>query len=177
MSLRRPHLRRPDARCRASFVDAVEEFRAEGLDDRARSDQDLGRYADWSSADGFAGYVRAITTPANEQAVVEGRVPSTRLWWTSNDEYLGRVDLRHGLTPALTQVGGHIGYAVRPSARGQGHATAMLREALVVARVVGLERVLLTCDVDNSASRRVIVANDGELEDRRGGTLRFWIET
>ena len=174
----RPHLRRPHVRFRESFGAAVDEFRAEGLDDRTRSDQDLGACADWSSADGFAGYVRAITTPENEQAVVEDRVPSTRLWWATDAEYLGRLDLRHGLTPALCEVGGHIGYAVRPSARGRGHATAMLREALVVvARVIGLERVLLTCDVDNVPSRRVITANGGELEDQRAQKLRFWIET
>ena len=37
------------------------------------------------------------------------------------------LDVRHRLTPALSEVGGHIGYAVRPSARRRGHATALLR--------------------------------------------------
>lgn len=53
----------------------------------------------------------------------------------------------------------------------------MLREALVVARAIGIERVLLTCDVDNVPSRRVITANGGELEDQRAQKLRFSIET
>lgn len=173
-----PHLRRPSTRFRASFVDAVAEFRAEGLDDRTRSDQELSAYADWSSVDGFAAYVRAITVDAlDEAALPRGLVPSTRLWWTRGLEYLGRLDVRHRLTPALTEVGGHVGYAVRPSARRQGHATAMLGESLVLARALGLERVLVTCDVDNVASRRVITANGGELEDRRGQKLRCWIET
>lgn len=173
-----PHLRRPSTRFRASFVDAVEEFHAEGLTDRTRSDQALSAYADWSSADGFAAYVRAITVDAQDESVLPpGLVPSTRLWWTRDEEYLARLDVRHRLTPALTEVGGHIGYAVRPSARRQGHATAMLGEALVVARAMGLERVLVTCDADNVGSRRVIVANGGRLEDQRGQKLRFWIET
>ena len=173
-----PHLRRPSTRVRASFVDAVEEFRAEGVTDRNRSDQDLAAHGDWSSVDGFAAYVHAVTVDALDEArLPPGVVPSTRLWWTRGEEYLGRLDLRHRLTPALREVGGHIGYAVRPSARRRGHATAMLGESLVVARAWGLERVLLTCDADNVGSRRVITANGGRLEDRRGHKLRFWIET
>ncbi|SER15007.1 GNAT family N-acetyltransferase [Microlunatus flavus] len=171
-----PHLRRPSTRFRASFVDAVAEFRAEGLSDRTRSDQDL--HGDWASPTGFAAYVRAVTTDAvDESRVAPGRVPSTRLWWTHGERYLGRIDVRHRLTPALTEVGGHIGYAVRPSARRQGHATAMLTEALVVARALGVERALVTCDADNVGSRRVIEHNGGRLEDQRGSKLRFWIET
>lgn len=174
----RPHLRRPSTRFRASFVAAVEEFRAEGLTDRTRSDQDLSAHADWSSPAGFAAYVEAVTVDALDASLLPpGQVPSTRLWWTRGEEYLGRLDVRHHLTPALTEVGGHIGYAVRPGARRQGHATAMLEEALVVARAMGLERVLVTCDADNTGSRRVITANGGELEDQRGRKLRFWIET
>ena len=53
----------------------------------------------------------------------------------------------------------------------------MCEEWLVVARALGLERVLITCDADNVGSRRVIAANGGRLEDQRGQKLRFWIET
>lgn len=174
----RPHLRRPSTRYRESFVDAVAEFVEEGLTDRTLSDQDLSAHPGWSTPEGFAAYVHAVTDGAASEAELPvGRVPSTRLWWTRGEEYLGRLDVRHRLTPALVEVGGHIGYAVRPGARRQGHATAMLAEALVVARTLGVERVLLTTDVDNLGSRRVITANGGELEDRRGRKLRFWIAT
>jgi predicted acetyltransferase len=37
--------------------------------------------------------------------------------------------------------------------------------------------VLVTCDDDNVASRRVIEANGGRLEDVRGHKLRFWVPT
>ena len=36
---------------------------------------------------------------------------------------------------------------------------------------------VVTCDVDNMASRKVIEANGGILDDRRGEKLRFWIST
>jgi predicted acetyltransferase len=74
-------------------------------------------------------------------------------------------------------VGGHIGYDVRPSARQRGHATAMLAAALPVARGLGIDRVLVTCDDDNIASRKVIEASGGVLEDQRGDKLRYWVPT
>jgi predicted acetyltransferase len=88
---------------------------------------------------------------------------------------LGRIAIRHRLTPQLREVGGHIGYDVRPSARRCGRATAMLRAALPVARTLGIESALVTCDVDNVASRTVIERNGGMLEDQRGDKLRFWV--
>jgi predicted acetyltransferase len=46
-----------------------------------------------------------------------------------------------------------------------------------VARELGIDRALLTCDVDNEASYRVILSAGGVLEDRRAGKLRFWVPT
>jgi predicted acetyltransferase len=36
---------------------------------------------------------------------------------------------------------------------------------------------LVTCDVTNTGSRKVIEANGGVLEDERDGKLRFWVPT
>jgi predicted acetyltransferase len=77
----------------------------------------------------------------------------------------------------LREIGGHIGYDIRPSARQCGHATAMLGAALPVARSLGITRALLTSDEDNIASRKVIEANGGMLEDKRNGKIRYWVPT
>jgi predicted acetyltransferase len=53
----------------------------------------------------------------------------------------------------------------------------MLAAVLPEADALGIDPALITCDIDNLASRRVIEANGGELEDQRGGKLRFWIPT
>jgi predicted acetyltransferase len=37
--------------------------------------------------------------------------------------------------------------------------------------------VLVTCDTDNVASRKVIEANGGRYEDTRCNKLRYWIST
>jgi predicted acetyltransferase len=77
----------------------------------------------------------------------------------------------------LLEMGGHIGYDVRPSARRRGHATEMLRQALAVANSLGIDPALITCDVGNVGSRTVIERNAGLFEDERNSKLRFWTPT
>jgi predicted acetyltransferase len=112
-----------------------------------------------------------------ETARPAGYVPDTLLWLSDGAEWLGRLSIRHELNEMLLEVGGHIGYDVRPSARRRGHGTEMLRQALPMARQLGIDPALVTCDVDNIGSRKVIEANRGRLEDERHGKLRFWVPT
>ncbi|MFT4083894.1 MAG: GNAT family N-acetyltransferase [Nocardioides sp.] len=104
--------------------------------------------------------------------------------WIADAGLIGFIAIRHTLNDFLLDVGGHIGYSVRPSRRRQGHATRALALALDRAGELGLSRVLVTCDVDNAASAAVIEANGGLLEDVRdnsalgsglGLTRRYWI--
>ena len=128
--------------------------------------------------EGFAAMVRVVVAAkAPFSPRPKGYVPWTELWMAEGDEYLGRITLRHELTDALFTWGGHIGYAVRPSARRRGHASAALRAMLVVADSRGIDPVLVTCDVDNVASRRVIERAGGEYEDVREGKRRYWVPT
>ena len=177
-----PQLSLPTERVRQSFVVAMAEFQAEGRGDPAdgsmigREFREFGHR--WATPDGFAEYVGWLRSQALEDSPrPEGHVPSTTLWWTEDDDYLGRLAIRHRLTPHLLDVGGHIGYDVRPAARRRGHATAMLRAALPVAHRLGISSALVTCDATNVASRKVIEANGGIFEDQRGEKLRFWIAT
>lgn len=55
------------------------------------------------------------------------------------------------------------------------HATAMLARGLAECRPLGLDRVLLTCDSGNEASRRGILANGGIFVGRAGGEDHFWV--
>jgi len=103
-------------------------------------------------------------------------VPSTVFWYISRENYLGTLVIRHHLTPELTEVGGHVGYHVVAPWRRLGHATRMLAAGLVECRRLGLDRVLLTCDMDNEPSRKVILANGGVPDGRSQGEDRFWID-
>jgi predicted acetyltransferase len=120
-------------------------------------------------------HLLAQADPATE--LPEGRVHCTYYWMTDGDEFVGYLALRHSLTPWLLEEGGHIGYAVRPSRRGEGHATRALALALPEAAALGIDRVLLTCDEDNVASRRTIEGAGGAYEDSRNGKRRYWIST
>jgi predicted acetyltransferase len=92
-----------------------------------------------------------------------GWVPNTTRFLMEGGRFLGVSNLRHRLTDALIEHGGHVGYSVRPSARGQGHATRLLMAAKTAARGLGIDRMLVTCDRDNLASARVIEKCGGAL--------------
>jgi predicted acetyltransferase len=172
----------PTSHVRLSFIAAMEEFRGEGRGS-ATDDTMLGREIrdyglDWQDPERFGAYASYLQDQARADAPRRpGYVPSTTLWWVDGDEFLGRLAIRHRLTPRLTDLGGHIGYDVKPSARRRGHATAMLAAALPLARALGIDPALVTCDESNEGSRRVIEANGGRLEDQRGSELRFWVPT
>ena len=89
---------------------------------------------------------------------------------------LGFLNLRLRLNDYLLEKGGHIGYSIRPSERGKGYAKESLRQGLQVAKEKNIKRALVTCSTENPASRAVILANVGELEDVRNGTERYWID-
>ena len=97
------------------------------------------------------------------------------------DGYIGRVSVRHVLNDTLRVFGGHIGYDVRPSRRRQGFGTKMLRMVLPFAKSIGIDPAMLTCDVTNTASRRMIEACGGRIECEFAyeGTqrLRWWLPT
>lgn len=177
-----PTLVAPRDDMRLSFVEAMDEFRAEGRgseDDRS----EIGGYlrtraAEWSTDEAFSLFVASVRAAALEETPrPEGYVPSTELWWVDGQRFLGRIAIRHRLTPSLLEMGGHIGYDVRRSARRRGHATEMLRQTLTIAHRMGIDPALITCSVDNIGSRTVIERNGGVLEDERAGKLRFWVPT
>ncbi|MGP3922587.1 GNAT family N-acetyltransferase [Streptomyces sp. 8N616] len=174
-----PQLILPDARVHASYLAAMEEFRAEGRggpDDDSSVGVSLREYGPtWHDPGAFAEYLGRLRLTHGPRSLLQYDVECTTLWYVDGDAYLGRLAIRHRLTSYWLELGGHIGYDIRPTARRRGHATAMLREALPLAARLGVDPALITCDTGNAASRKVIEACGGVLEDERGGVLRFWV--
>jgi len=110
-------------------------------------------------------------------------VPSTTRFLVMDGAVVGVYTVRHRLTPRLRECGGQVGYSVRPDARDRGYATLLLGAARRFAAGLGLDRLLITCDPRNIASRRVIEKHAGEvldeydLEGMGRGVRRYWLNT
>ena len=117
-----------------------------------------------------------------EDTVPEGLVPSsTYLGIREKDNYIvGMIDIRHYLNEYLTQIGGNIGYSVRKTERNKGYAKQMLKLALEKCKELKIKKILITCDEDNIASKKVILSANAKFEDIRSfegkNKKRFWIE-
>lgn len=171
-----PELISPTVRLRDSWLASREEWGRDVHQDGAglRADDDV------ESAAGFARWVGRLAGQADtSRPAGEGRVHASYWWITEDGTYLGAITLRHELNDFLLRAGGHIGYGIRPSARGRGLATWALQSVLVRAPALGLRKVLVTCGDSNLASARVIEKAGGVLEDVRetelGLTRRYWI--
>ncbi len=166
-------LARPSTAYRDSFLAAAREFAAEG---------GSSVYVPAMPPADFDAFVRAQQDRVERARLPPGLVPETVLWLVDGAEFIGRISIRHELNESLRTIGGHIGYAIRPSRRRQGWGTTILRLALPETRALGLRRVLVTCDADNIGSRKIIEANGGRLENEI--TLpgeptpkrRYWID-
>jgi len=113
----------------------------------------------------------------------EGWVPATTAWLLDpQGNVVGMSRLRHALaTPFLLAKGGNVGYLIKKSERGNGLGTFILRETLALARAIGLERVMVAANSNNTASLRVIESNGGVFEDEREAGpdhrfRRYWIQ-
>jgi RimJ/RimL family protein N-acetyltransferase len=183
-----PHLAAPAPAYHTSFLGALAEYHTEGR----HRELELNGLEDPAE---FARYVRALLDDVEHPGAPDRYVwrafgvrmeplghdgyyvPQTVLWWVDGAEYLGRVNVRHRLNSSLLWRGGNIGYEIRPSARGMGHATAMLAATLPVAASLGIRTARIDCDVGNVASRRVIEKNGGVFDREEHGSYFFLVPT
>ena len=94
----------------------------------------------------------------------EGYVPDTYYLLFADDYPVGVTKLRHYLNEALIRIGGHIGYSIRPTRRGEKFGNIILQKVLKQAKLKGLDKVMLTIREDNIPSRKVCERNGGKLE-------------
>lgn len=170
----------PSVEYKNSFIETVKEF---------QSDTDYSHRSKWYRGllipkleTDFKSFVEYEQSHTRGENIREGYVPYTNYWLVDNGEFIGSVSIRHRLNEHLMQIGGHIGYDIRPSKRQQGYGTKILELALQKAKGLGIERALVTCDAKNIPSRKIIKKNGGILENQVPNPetgmnkLRYWID-
>lgn len=164
----------PTLQYEKSYLEAIEESNREP-DIRFLPKPELGQT--------FEEFVQMKRDQSQGIRVPEGLVPSTELWLIDQEEFIGRTNIRHTLNTWLYEIGGHIGYWIKPSKRGKGYGKKILELALIEAKKLGITNALVTCDTTNMNSAKVIEANGGVLENivdngpDNPPKKRYWIKT
>lgn len=138
-----------------------------------------------ASQNDFDGYFDILAKASHGINIKPSYVPNTVYWLINDDQYTGTFDLRHSLTPALQETGGHIAYQIRPSAQRNGYACKGLELCLEKARKMNIKQVLITCNEKNTASyavmHKVMLKNGGYEAPpfKKDGVAekRVWINT
>ncbi|WP_320046679.1 GNAT family N-acetyltransferase [uncultured Ilyobacter sp.] len=136
-----------------------------------------------ASSRGDASFQELLTRWAvdeTDEVYKKGFVPSTLYFLVDKKKVLGAIHFRHELNDDLLCRGGHIGYGIRPSERGNGYASKMLLMLLGLVEAKGYEKILITCDEGNMASAKTIENANGifcdKIELEVETTLRYWID-
>ena len=116
----------------------------------------------------------------NKTQAAPGWVTGSVYFAMAGSTIIGSIAIRNYLNESLLKTGGHIGYGIRPSERRKGYGTKMLALALEKCRELGFDKVLVTCDKDNTASAKTALRGGGVLENEiteEDGNIvqRYWI--
>ncbi|MSU56299.1 MAG: GNAT family N-acetyltransferase [Candidatus Taylorbacteria bacterium] len=163
-------------------IEYEESFRGylKELETLGRSATEVDSETLFKQSSSFEDFVTKLRAGAEGKFLPEGYVPHTTYWLVEGERFIGGVNIRHRLTDHLREIGGHIGYAIRPSERGKGYGNKILELALPKAKELGIIQVRITCNEDNIASRKIIEKNGGVFDGTAttpDGTIkrRYWI--
>jgi predicted acetyltransferase len=173
-------LARASPKFKASYVEALREGFRRG-DQAAKTSEET----DQIEADFAAFFAECtdrtglITTPTGERIP---KVPFDVFWLVDGETFIGEASVRYELNDLLLQIGGHVGYGIRPKFQRQRYGTLILKLALDELGARAIDRALVTCYDHNIGSAKIIEANGGKLENliddpRDGGkSRRYWID-
>lgn len=159
----------------------VQEFKEDGSEVNGSGGLD-----DYLEKTDYQDWLKKVLRDIDVANVPPERVPAFTYFFVDDsvegeETIIGMINIRLCLNDFLFYEGGHIGYSIRPSKRGHGYGSEMLRQALQLCNRIGLNQVLIICDYDNYASSGVIKHCGGVLENERYSDVyqtkiqRYWI--
>ncbi|MEN4011752.1 MAG: GNAT family N-acetyltransferase [Bellilinea sp.] len=144
----------------AALLDMAQDFHAQG-DNRFNL---LLR----GSNEIFFAFLRDLAADAQEDDLPPGMVPQSTLWLLKDgSRLLGFSRLRRRMESNLEEKGGQISVEIRPSERGKGYESELLRLTLKQAAALGMSEIILTCAEEDHEQRVMIEASGGELVETR----------
>lgn len=170
-----PSLVLPSVKYKDSFIEAVKEYK------------EVPHFKFWDLdvrelEKNFQAFISVEKAKTKGIGLKPQQVPRTIYWLVDEEEYIGRVIIRHRDNDYLLKNEGHIGYGIRPSKRGQGYGGLALRLALEITKEKELRnKVLLTCLESNIASKKIIESHGGKFSYKKKtskGNIRlyYWLK-
>jgi predicted acetyltransferase len=98
-------------------------------------------------------YLAKVIADAHSVQVDDNTLQTSTYLCLQGNEVIGAIRFRHQTNDLITRVIGHVGYETKPSARGKGVAKFMLNW---MQKHVLTDDIIITCEVDNHASKYII---------------------
>lgn len=124
----------------------------------------------------FIDFYSLVRSLSKKSTLPEGWV-RTRFYLVKEDGIIvGMGNIRYDDSDFILNYAGHIGYSVAPWERKKGYGYEILKNLLPLAKDLGMGKVLLTCDIDNLSSKKIIEKNNGILDRTFGEKEFYWIK-
>ncbi|MDF1617979.1 GNAT family N-acetyltransferase [Petrocella sp. FN5] len=141
-------LTKPSLLYQSTFLDFVKDVKESGYES----------YTHYVKAEkNFSEFMNELIDMSEGVNIKKGWAPCSSYWLIdNNEEVIGVIRIRHRVDNDSLEMAGHIGYEIKSSKRKKGYGQRLLELGLMEARKIGLQKVLITCDEDNVASKRMI---------------------
>lgn len=107
----------------------------------------------------FQHYLNDLHNCSKGKDLPQEEIATSSFWLIDKKEVVGVVRIRH----QEVECAGHIGYDISPDYRNRGYGFEILKLALERTINIGIEEVTLTCNINNSASKKIIEKNGGKF--------------
>jgi len=112
----------------------------------------------------FSHWLKRNDDISNSVDLPDGWVPQTTFWLYCDNNPVGIGRIRHYLNDSLKEHGGHIGYAISSSYRGNGYGNEILRLLLIECKKMGIGEVHIDPYKSNESSTKIVIRNGGKLQ-------------